>query len=161
VFTPTQPTRIVVARQTQPGIFPVNGVLVRGKSLGGVQLGESASDVRALWGSAYTVIGGAPTTWLYMSPTGESVGAYVSFRNGVVTAVVTLGAIEGWRTSDGLRPGQLLSRFNDPSPATTQVACNGYGAISSRTGSAVTSILTLGQAIYGFALTRPYESVCR
>jgi len=138
----------------------VNGILVRGKSLGGVKLGESASAVRALWGSDYTVLPGQPTTWLYWSPTGDSFGAAVSFRHRVVTAVFTLGAITGWRTSDGVRPGQLLSTFNNPGPSTTQVACIGYGAVSTRSGSAVTSILMTGQSVYGFALTRPSEPVC-
>jgi hypothetical protein len=160
-FNPAKPARVFVAQHAQSGIFPVNGVLVRGKSLGGVRLGESAADVRALWGSNYSVLSGSPTTWLYMSPTGEPFGAYVSFRNDRVTAVSTLGAIEGWRTNDGLRPTQLLSRFNDPGPSTTQIACNGYGAVSTRSGSAVTSILMQGQSVYGFALTRPYESICR
>jgi hypothetical protein len=160
VFNPAQPTRVVVAHQMQAGIFPVNGILVRGKSLGGVRLGESASAVQARWGSDYTVLPGAPTTWLYMSPTGDPFGAGVSFRHRVVTAIFTLGGIEGWRTSDGLRVGQLLSRFNDPSPSTTQSVCVGYGAISSRTADAVTSILMTGQSVYGFALTRPFEPVC-
>ena len=159
VFNP-QPTRVVVAHQAQTGIFPVNGILVRGKSLGGVWLGESASAVRARWGSDYTILPNQPTTWLYWSPTGAPFGAAVSFRHRVVTAVFTIGAIEGWHTSDGLRPGQLLSRFNDPGPSTTQVACIGYGAVSTRSGSAVTSILMTGQSVYGFALTRPFEPVC-
>jgi hypothetical protein len=96
-----------------------------------------------------------------MSPTGDPFGAGVSFRHRVVTAVFTLGGIEGWRTSDGLHTRQLLARFNDPGPSTTQTACIGYGAVSTRSGSAVTSIFMQGQAVYGFALTRPYESVCR
>jgi hypothetical protein len=160
VFTPASPPRITVEPQVQAGIFPVNGILVRGKSLGGVRLGESASAVRARWGSDYTVLSDLPTTWLYMSPTGEPFGAAVSFRHRVVTAVFTIGGID-WRTSSGLRVGQLVSRFNDPGPATTQTACIGYGAVSTRSGSAVTSILMQGQSIYGFALTRPYESICR
>ncbi len=158
-FSPAQPARVVVAHQTQAGIFPVNGILVRGKSLGGVKLGESAADVRALWGSDYTVLPGQPTTWLYMSPTGDPFGAGVSFRHRQVTAVFTLGGIK-WRTNDGLRVGQLLSSFNAFGPSTTQTACNGYGAVSSRSAGTVTSILMSGESVYGFALTRPSEPVC-
>ena len=161
-FTPAQqPARVAVVHQEQPGILPVNGILVRGKSLGGVKLGDPASKVIVLWGRDYTVLAGHPTTWLYWSPTGDPFGAAVSFRNGVVTAVFTVGGIEGWRSSDGLRPGQTISRFNDPGPSTTQTACIGYGAISTRSGGAVTSIFMQGQSIYGFSLSRPYESICR
>lgn len=159
-FSPTQPTRITVEHQTQAGIFPVNGILVRGKSLGGVRLGDPAAKVQMLWGRDYTTLPGQPTTWLYWSPTGDPFGAAVSFRHRVVTAIFTVGGIEGWRTSDGLRVGQLLARFNDPGPSTTQTACIGYGAVSTRSGSAVTSILMTGQSVYGFALTRPSEPVC-
>ena len=140
--------------------LPVNGILVRGKSLGGVQLGESASAVRALWGS-YTILPSQPTTWLYMSPTGAPFGAGVSFRHRAVTAVFTLGGIAGWRTNDGLHTRQVIASFNNPGPSTTQTACIGYGAVSTRSGSAVTSIFMQGQAIYGFALTRPSEPICR
>jgi hypothetical protein len=160
-FHPVQAQRVAAADPVRSGIFPVNGILVRGKSLGGVQLGESASAVRALWGSDYTILPGQPTTWLYMSPTGAPFGAGVSFRHRAVTAVFTLGGIAGWRTNDGLHTRQLLASFNDPGPSTTQTACIGYGAVSTRSGSAVTSIFMQGQAIYGFALTRPYEPICR
>jgi hypothetical protein len=159
VFTPQAP-RVVVSHQMQTGIFPVSGILVRGKSLGGVKLGESASAVRALWGSDYTVLPGVPTTWLYWSPTGDPFGAGVSFRHRVVTAVFTVGGIAGWRSTDGLRTRQLLAQFNDPGPSATQTACIGYGAVSTRSGSAVTSIFMQGNAVYGFGLTRPSEPVC-
>jgi hypothetical protein len=133
-------------------------VLVPGKSLGGIRLGDSGAKVLALWGRDYSRLPGRPMTWLYMSPTGDPYGAGVSFRDGKVTAIFTLGGIEGWRRSDGLRVGQLFSKFNDPKGKTT--ACNGYGAISSHRADAVTSILTNGQSVYGFALTRPSEPVC-
>jgi hypothetical protein len=159
VFSPTPSTR-AVAHQTQVGIFPVNGILVPGKSLGGVRLGDPAAKVQMLWGRDYTVLSDRPTTWLYMSPTGDPFGAAVSFRHRVVTAVFTIGGTGGWHTSNGLRVGQTLASFNDPSPSSTSTACIGYGAVSTRSGSAVTSILTNGQAVYGFALTRPFEPVC-
>jgi len=38
--------------------------------------------------------------------------------------------------------------------------CIGYGAMTMRTNAAVTSIYTTGQAVYGFALSRPNEPVC-
>jgi hypothetical protein len=156
-FDRVEPARVSVAH-SPAGIFPVNGVLVPGKSLGGIRLGDSGGKVLALWGRNFTMLPGQPMTWLYLSPTGDPYGAGVSFREGKVTAIFTLGGIKGWRRSDGLRVGQIFSKFNDPNGSTT--ACVGYGATSTRNGDAVTSILTNGQSIYGFALTRPSEPVC-
>jgi hypothetical protein len=156
-FTPSHSVRVSVA-QTPAGIFPVNGVLVPGESLGGIRLGDTGGKVLALWGRNFTMLPGQPMTWLYMSPTGDPYGAGVSFRDGKVIAIFTLGQIEGWRRSDGLRTGQLFTKFNDPAGKTT--ACVGYGAMSTRKGNVVTSILTNGQSIYGFALTRPAVPVC-
>jgi hypothetical protein len=156
-FTAAHPVRVSVA--TSPaGILPIQGVLVPGESLGGIRLGDSGGKVLALWGRDFSMLPGQPMTWLYMSPTGDPYGAGVSFREGKVTAIFTLGGITGWRRSDGLRVGQIFSKFNDPNGRTT--ACVGYGAISSHAPDAVTSILTQGQSVYGFALTRPSEPVC-
>jgi hypothetical protein len=157
-FGPGQPVRASLAHSSPRGIFPVQGVLVPGRSLGGIKLGDTGGKVLALWGRDYTMLPGQPMTWLYLSQTGDPYGAGVSFREGKVTAIFTLGGIRGWRRSDGLRVGQLFSKFNDPQGKTT--ACDGYGAISSHERNAVTSILTNGQSVYGFALTRPSEPVC-
>jgi len=156
-FTPAHPVRVSVAH-SPAGIFPVNGVLVPGQSLGGIRLGDTGGKVLTLWGRDFTMLPGQPMTWLYMSPTGDPYGAGVSFREGKVTAIFTLGGITGWHRSDGLRIGQIFSKFNDPNGRTT--ACVGYGAISSHARDAVTSILMQGQSVYGFALTRPSEPVC-
>jgi len=158
-FDRAHPVRVSVAQAKPTGIFPVNGVLVPGQSLGGIRLGDSGGKVMQLWGRDYTMISGQPMTWIYMSPTGDPYGAAVSFREGKVTAIYTLGGITGWRRSDGLRVGQLFSTFNDPQGRAT--ACDGYGAISSHGPDAVTSILMQGQSVYGFALTRPTEPICR
>ena len=163
VFTPAQPARVAVGHRTAAhrpaGVLPVDAVFVPGKSLGGIALGDTPQQVRAAWGRRYTVCQGcAPRTWFFLAPTGDH-GAGVSFRRGHVTAVFTLGSPQGWHTTSGLRVGELLRRFNDPAGTTT--ACSGYGAISTRTANAVTSILTIGQSVYGFALTRPSEPVCR
>ena len=159
VFDQPQPGRVALAHRAHVARLPVDGVFVPGKSLAGVQLGDTAAAVRDQWGSRYTVCRTCnPMTWFYFdSPTSDA-GVAVAFRHGLVTAVFTLGSPDGWHTSDGVKVGELLQRFNDPRGKTT--ACSGYGAISTRSGSAVTSILTIGQAVYGFALTRPSEPVC-
>jgi hypothetical protein len=162
-FDPAAPAHVAVARSHAAHVaqLPADAVFVPGKSLGGVKLGQTSAQVRALWGRKFTVCGSCrPTTWFFMSPTGDPFGAGVVFRGGRVTAVFTLGAARGWHTTGGVRVGQLLARWNDPPPSTTATACSGYGALSTRSADTVTSILTIGQSVYGFALTRPSEPIC-
>jgi len=144
----------------RPPALPVHGILVSGQSLGGVHLGDTANTVRVLWGHKFTICEGCkPTTWFYFRTKGDPVGAGVTFRHGRVTGIYTLGMTHGWRTADGVKVGDILS-----SPALNDQGkwklCAGYSAKSKRSSNAVTSILTVGPAVYGFSLTRPNESIC-
>jgi hypothetical protein len=142
--------------------LPRQGVLVHGESLAGVELGDTADDVRGLWGHNFTVCANcSETTWFYVYPTGDPFGAAVKFRDGRVTAVFTLGAPTGWRDDEGVRVGQLLEPQEPGEGDETWRGCLGYGAKSTREGAAVSSVLTQGLAVYGFALTRPSEPVCQ
>ncbi|HEY3921976.1 MAG TPA: hypothetical protein VGL76_07660 [Gaiellaceae bacterium] len=151
-----QPRLASVQASSREAMLPENGVLVAGKSLGGVELGDTTSNVIAKWGRHFSILPGSPTTWLYVNDDGS--GAAVSFRGDIVTGVFTLGMPDGWHTSNGVRVGTIFDKFNDMSGSTT--ACSGYGAVSTRSGQAVTSILTIGNSVYGFALTRPSEPIC-
>jgi hypothetical protein len=143
------------------GALPLQGVLVPGEHLGGIHLGDSAADVRASWGSSYqrcTVC--ALPTWMYLYARGVR-GAAVSFRNGRVVAIFTLGTPFGWRTTRGVRLGDPAKNIQAVYGRLRWTRCIGYGALSVRTKSAVTSIYTYGELVYGFALTRPSEPVCQ
>jgi len=48
-FDRSHPVRVSVAQSSPAGIFPVNGVLVPGKSLGGIKLGDTGGKVLDLW----------------------------------------------------------------------------------------------------------------
>jgi hypothetical protein len=148
-------------RSTLAPALPKQGILVGNHSLAGIQLGDSRAMVKKLWGGHFTRCSGCtPETWFYFyAPPADPVGAGVQFENGKVVAVFTLGSPEGWRTSTGIRVGQILGfpRANDPQ----WLSCNGYSAKpATRSGTAVASILTQGAAVYGFALTRPSVSPC-
>jgi hypothetical protein len=148
------------AARAPQAALPKKGVLVPGRSLAGVKLGDSAETVRRLWGQRFVVCRTCePMTWFYLYSTGDPVGAGVTFRRGEVTAVFTLGMTLGWRSAGGVRVGQLLDT-NGPDGSGRWSSCTGFGVRSHPTGRAVTSILTLGPAVYGFSLTRPSEPVC-
>jgi hypothetical protein len=142
--------------------LPRAGVLVAGRSLAGIRLGDSTAKVRAVWGSHFTRCC-SPGTWFYVyPPPSDPVGAAVQFKHGRVVAVYTLGSPAGWHTENGIRVGQILE--NPPAvkgQSPVYLACAGYGAKSTRSSSgAVTSILTQGASVYGFALTAPSVSPC-
>jgi hypothetical protein len=77
-------------------------------------------------------------------------------------AVFTLGSPSGWRTDTGIDIGDILSNPRvDSNSRVRWELCSGYGARSNPPAhGAVTSILTQGAAVYGFALTRPSVSPC-
>jgi hypothetical protein len=161
---PARPAHVALhpAHAKPAPALPRRGVLVTGRSLAGVKLGDTAADVRRLWGKRFAICHGCkPTTWFYTYSVDNPLGAGVKFRNGRVIAVFTLGSPRGWRSDRGIRVGTLLNPFNDPASTSRWVACAGYGAKSTRTGNAITSILTVGESVYGFALTRPSEPVCQ
>jgi hypothetical protein len=141
--------------------LPRRGVLVSNRSLAGVSLGDSAAKVKALWGGHFVRCGSCkPAMWFYFyPPPADPVGAGVQFENGKVVAVFTLGGPSGWHTQGGIRVGQIL---NNPSSGDARwLICAGYSAKpTAKSSDAVTSILTQGSAVYGFALTRPSVSPC-
>jgi hypothetical protein len=144
----------------QAPTLPRQGVLVSGRSLAGVQLGDTMAQVRAHWGGHFTRCAGCkPAMWFYTyPPPSDPVGAGVQFANGRVVAVFTLGSPIGWHTDSGIRVGQIL---NNPSSGPRWLSCAGYSAKPTEVSKvAVTSILTQGAAVYGFALTRPSVSPC-
>jgi hypothetical protein len=147
---------------TASAALPKQGVLAPHRSLAGVRLGDTQAAVRARWGRSYrlcTVC--ARPTWMYTYRTGSPVGAAVTFRGGRVAAVFTLGSPLGWRTTKGLAVGDDSDTVDDVYGRLTWHRCLGYGALSMRRGSVVTSIYTEGEKVYGFALTRPGEPVCQ
>ena len=142
--------------------IPRRGVLVPGESLAGVRLGDTAASVEARLGTRFRVCRScSERTWYYAQPAGEPLGLGVSFRRGLVGAVFTLGAPAGWRTSEGLALGDAVARVHELYGAVSWRECVGYVALTMRRGGVVTSIYTTGESVYGFALTRTGETVCR
>jgi hypothetical protein len=160
-----------VSRQ---GSLPKRGVLVVGKSLAGVQLGQTQERVRQLWGSKFDLCpkdACKDPTWLYflapgsiapgVDPVHGVVGAAVRFRNNKAVAVFTLGATLGWRTTEGLKVADPSSRVAELYGEPTYKNCIGYQAFSLRGGANVTTIYLTSGVVYGFALTSPGLPVCQ
>ena len=142
--------------------LPERGVLMPGKSLGGLELGATPAAVRARWGSRHTLCTVCRrTTWLYSYRGRGTPGVAVSFRGGRVSAVFTLGLPRGWRTNRGVVLGDPATKVHSVYGTLPWSRCIGYGAVSIRRPGAVASIYTYGDSVYGFALTLPSEPVCQ
>ena len=149
--------------------LPLRGVLVPGKSLAGVTVGDTVKSVTSKWGTSYRICkscndkGSGRQTFFYTYlRDAQSLGVAVTFdRKGKAVAVFTLGSPAGWRTQEGLLLGEQIDRIVDLYGHLKWRVCIGYGALSMNKPGIVTSIYTNGEAVYGFALTAPQEPVCQ
>lgn len=140
---------------------PPAGVLIPGKSLGGVRLGMTPAQVRASWGSDFGRCRGCRhTTWYYNYAPFTPKGAGVEIRGGRVAAVFTLWAPSSWHTPRRLRIGDPAARVTQLYGALPQVHCAGYDALT-MPGSTTTSFFIREGNVWGFGLSRAGVPVCR
>jgi hypothetical protein len=151
-----------VATPAHAEVFPSHGIVVPGKTIGGVGLGMTQAAVRTRWGSRYVICTscGPQPVWLYEYPGAEPLGAAVKFSSaGKVVAVFTLGSPVGWGVK-GVMMGDPVSNvynlFGNPGNAN----CIGYSALTINIGGAVTSFYSASGVIYGYALTASSQSPC-
>jgi hypothetical protein len=141
---------------------PRTGVLVPGKSLGGLALGATPTQVRAAWGPRHgTCRGCRAPTWYFNFARFEPEGAGVTFRAGRAVALFTLWAPKGWRTDRGLKVGDDASRANTLYRGLVRITCGTYYALTLNHANAVTSVYVHDEKVWGFGLSRPREPVCR
>jgi hypothetical protein len=162
----------------QAGVIPQHGIFVVGKTLAGVGLNYTQTQVKMRWGSGFTLCTAAPLctvaspVWLYTYETGEPLGVAVRFRNGKTDAVFTLGAVGvnslssggggGWKTAEGLHITDPISNiYSFYAAATIDTNCSFYSAISMRQGNVTSSFYTSSGTVYGFALTAAGVPICQ
>ena len=150
------------------GQLPTRGVFVPFVSLAGVQLGFTQAKVKAALGSNYRLCttANSPTLckeplWLYEYQRGEPLGVAVRFHNAKVTAIFTLGAIQGWKTREGLKMYDPVSNIYSLYETPIYTKCIGFEAFSMRKGTITSSIYTASGVVYGFALTAKGEAICQ
>ena len=141
---------------------PGAGVLVPGRSLGGVALGEAKASVERKWGRAYGVCRGcARETWYFNYYAFQPRGAGVEWRNGRVAALFTLYQPLGWRTTKGLELDDHVSELRSTYGPLPRTECPGYTVYELRQRNAVTTFYVLRDRLWAFGLTRPSVPLCR
>jgi hypothetical protein len=133
-------------------------VLVPGRSLAGIRLGDTPAHVRRRLGGDYGVCSGcATTTWYFTYRRFDDRGLAVEFSRRRVSAVYTLWQPSGWRGPHGLRLGDDEGAVTTVVGGAVPVACSGYTALV----VARSAYLIVGGRLWGFGLFRKGASPCR
>jgi hypothetical protein len=141
---------------------PRRGVIVEGKTFGGLPLGLTPAQVRKRWGRRFGVCDNcATTTWYYTYTAFDPRAIAVEFRSGRVDAYFTLGAPKGWRTSKGLKiddPRGAIEKLYGNAPP---IQCTGYQVLQLVTGRNLLHVYLDGDRVYALSLATRSVNPCR
>jgi hypothetical protein len=141
---------------------PRAGLLIPGKSLGGLRLGMTQAQVRAAWGTRYGVCRAClERTWYFTYEPGRPEGAGVSFRKGRVVAIFTHWAPRGWRTDSGIRIGNPIELVTSRYGALPRTPCANYSVLTLVRRGTVTAFYVVEEEVWGFGLTTARPGACR
>jgi len=142
--------------------LPTSGTLVPGRSLGGVRLGEAASQVRAKLGTSYGVCRGcASPTWYFTYGRFENRGLAVELAGGRVSGVYTLWQPAGWHAPHGLALGAAEGQVTTLAGPLVPIACLSYTALVHDGPHARTVYYIVDGKLWGFGLLGLAGSPCR
>ncbi len=141
---------------------PLEGTLVPGRSLGGLELGMTKADVRAAWGERFGVCQNCRReTWYFNYEPFKPEGAGVAFGpRGRVVHVFTLWSPPGWEATDGLALGADEVDVGAGLVLLDERACRGYTAKRASTGETETVFYVHERKLWGFGLVRPGANPC-
>jgi hypothetical protein len=141
---------------------PKRGIVVEGKTFGGLPLGLTKAQVKARWGRQFGVCDDctAPTWYFTYKPFAPQ-GIGVEFdKHGRTQAYFTLGE-PPWSTQKGLRTGDPSTRVTELYGNVPTVTCTGYSLLQVVKGKTLLLAYLDGATVYGLALQRPGVAPCR
>lgn len=141
---------------------PRAGVVVPGRSLGGVALDAPTAAVLHAWGTSFGVCRNCRRpTWYFNFTAFQPQGTGVEFRGGRVAALFTLWSPPGWRTSRGVAVGDPVAQVTAVFGPLDRRDCPGYYALLLPQSRAVTSFYVVDDKVWGFGVSRPSTPPCR
>ena len=141
---------------------PGAGVLVPGRSLGGLELGATKAEVEKSWGRAYGVCRSCPReTWYFNYYAFQPRGAAVEWRNGRAVGLFTIYQPLGWRTPKGLALNDPASRITGLYGPLRTIGCDGYSVLTLAGRNVTTAFFVLSDRLWAFGLSRPSVALCR
>jgi hypothetical protein len=152
----------LVATGPATASLPRPGVLVPGRSLAGIRLGETAARVEKALGRSHGVCRGcARTTWYFTYRRFDAHGLAVEIARGRVSAVYTVWRPAGWHASRGLRLGAASYRVTSVTGPLLSLPCPGYTALVRDAGATRTAYYLVDGRLWGFGLLRRGADPCR
>lgn len=140
---------------------PLQGVFEPGESLGGIRLGMTKAQVKAVWGKSFGRCRScAQETWYFNYRPFEPQGAGVTFVRGRVASAFTVWQPPGWHTTGDLTLGASESELTKEVGSLERRGCSGYQALVLASFSARSVFYLYEGALWGFALMRPTLSPC-
>jgi hypothetical protein len=142
--------------------LPKAGVLVPGRSLGGIRLGERAAGVERALGREHGVCRGcAQTTWYFTYKLYDAHGLAVELTGGRVSGVYTLWQPPGWHGPHGLTLGAYEGQIVSAAGPLITVDCSDYEVLVGDSGQARTAYFVANGTLWAFGLFRRGTSPCR
>jgi hypothetical protein len=153
--------RIVFSVAATIASLPHTGVLVPGRSLAGVRVGEPAAEVRAALGAHGVCEGCITATWYFTYGRFTQSGLAVELRQGRVSAVYTIWQPPGWHGPNGLQLGAVAAQVTKVAGPLIPIACPGYTALVRDGRGLRTAYYVLDGKLWGFGLMRAQAAPCR
>jgi hypothetical protein len=142
--------------------LPKAGVLVPGRSLGGIRLGESQRAVRATLGTFYgTCETCAGRTWFFTYKPFDRHGLAVELDRGRVSGLYTIWHPTGWHGPHQLGFGTTPLVLHRLVGNLHTVVCHGYEALVRDSARARTAYYLFHGRLWGFGLFHRGANPCR
>jgi hypothetical protein len=152
----------LAALLTTGGSLPRAGVLVPGRSLAGIRLGETPAQVRATLGAFYGECSGCVRpTWYFTYGRWQQSGLAVELVGHRVSGVFTVWDPAGWRARSGLQLGAIEAQVTQLAKPKFTIACPNYTAYASDSGGTRTVYYVFAGKLWGFGLFESGSDPCR
>jgi hypothetical protein len=153
---------VALAAAPARAALPRSGIVVPGRSLGGVRLGAPIESVLARWGRGFGVCRGCSApTWYFNYVPFQPQGTGAVFAGTRVDELFTLWSPPGWRTQEGLAIGDPAVRVTALYGPLERQECAGYYRLLLPRAGTTTTFSVVADRVWGFGINRGGSRPCR